>query len=101
MCDDFYQFFLLDSVLNGVTQMKAQLVGTIQGNQRGHGGETAVAPGKLRAFPNIAKEYAFVRSTSFGAKSPSIFCAGVGSLAMIFSPFQRNQRPTNFCSSSG
>jgi hypothetical protein len=39
--------------------------------------QAAVSLGQLRAFPDVAKQKSSVSETSFGAKSPIAFCAGV------------------------
>ena len=42
MCDSFDQLFLFDSILHRFPEMKPQLVGTIQGNQRRYGDKAAI-----------------------------------------------------------
>src|SRR5205807_2265364 len=57
VCDFLDEFWLLDSVFESSLQVKPQLVGAIQSNQRRHGDETAVTFGKFFALPDVSEEH--------------------------------------------
>ena len=78
MGDRLDQFVLGEAVVDRTAQVAGELLGAVEGDERGDGDEAAVAlgePGRSQTSPNRTSS---VSSTSFGAKSPINCCAGVG-----------------------
>ena len=55
MSDRFDEFFLLNPIFDSSAEMKPQLVGTIQGNQRSHCNEAAIPLRQLLPLPYIVE----------------------------------------------
>ena len=75
MSDGFDEFFLLNAIFDSSGEMKSQLIGTIQGNQRSHCDEATIPFRQLLSLPHIIEQYRSVSSTSLGEKSPINFWA--------------------------
>jgi hypothetical protein len=85
MGDELNQFFLFDSILQRVNEMKVQLVRAIQGDQRRDGGEAPIALRERWALPHITKQDLISEVNQFGAKSPISFCMGEGAFVICCS----------------
>jgi hypothetical protein len=75
MSDRFDEFFLFNPIFDRSAEMKPQLVGAIQGNQRGHCDEAAIPFRQLLPLPYIVEQYAVCEFNHFGEKSPINFWA--------------------------
>jgi len=75
MSDRFDEFFLFNPIFDSSAEMKPQLVGAIQGNQRSHCDEAAIPFRQLLSLPHIIEQYRSVSSTNLGEKSPINFWA--------------------------
>jgi len=56
MGNELDEFIFRDPILQRAREMKTELLGTIEGNQRSDGDQAPVALGEAGPFPDIAEE---------------------------------------------